>query len=494
MNNSQGPATSKVSAKIEQGLVIGNAHEGVAVYRSIPYAAPPVGPLRWKPPKAPSIWTEPRDATQNGPVCPQIKSSHPIFPPATIQSEDCLSLSIFAPIECVKAPVMVWFHGGGHRIGAGSQLAYEGHAFARQGVILVTINYRLGAFGYFAHPALTADALPGEPLGNYGDMDKVAALHWVKRNIAAFGGDPENITAFGESAGGQSLLYLLANPECSRGLINKAIIQSGGGWFSRQTLAEREVEGVRTIGVLDTSKTMDAEALRSLPAETVVALAGNYRPFIDGQFYRRTPIEAFVAGLELRVPLVIGANDDEGSLIDMLRLAPDQVRHITGDLSKARLVYGINDDHLLARKMVGDALMVAPGRYLANLASQHGTPIWHYSFNYVPESIKRLMPNAKGAIHGVEVSFVFNQASSSGSIEIIDPVDTELSVLMNGCWTAFARTAVPVVNGIKWPSYGSGEETMVFGEGLRVVSHYRKPELDYHVLLANLTASFESIK
>src|SRR5688572_23779124 len=223
-------AQAPVKAKVEGGTLAGEATDRANVFRNIPFAAAPVGPLRWAPPAPAPKWSGERDATQNGPSCPQPMNADgtpngggangPI-------SEDCLQLNVFAPLRVrpgeKKAPVMVWIHGGAHRTGAG--WIYDGSNFARDGVLVVSINYRLGPFGYFAHPALTK-AAGGEPTGNFGLMDQIAALRWVKQNAAAFGGDPNNVTVFGESAGGMSILALLATPSAG-GLYHKAVVQSG---------------------------------------------------------------------------------------------------------------------------------------------------------------------------------------------------------------------------------------------------------------------------
>ncbi len=187
------------------------------------------------PPAAPAKWSAPRDATGFGLICPQPPrlATAPRAPwrRGQTQSEDCLYLNVFTPHGGKHLPVMVWIHGGAHRFGSGSGPLYDGTHFAKDGVILVSINYRLGLLGYFAHPALMKAAAPDAPLGNYGQMDQIAALQWVQRNIAAFGGDPANVTVFGESAGGSSILYMLATPS-AKGLFAKAIVESGGGWFN----------------------------------------------------------------------------------------------------------------------------------------------------------------------------------------------------------------------------------------------------------------------
>ena len=233
-----------VRVATDSGTVVGSTGTDGVVFKGIPFAAPPVGDLRWEPPRPVARWTGDRPAAAYGANCAQKLNPNgapnaggamgPI-------SEDCLFLNVWTPRAPSKAPVMVWLHGGGNAFGAGSLGAYQGEAFTRDGVVLVTINYRLGAFGFFAHPALTKAAKDDEPLVNYGLMDQIEALNWVKRNIAAFGGDPDNVTLFGESAGAQDTLLLMTAP-AAQGLFAKAIVESAPAWTPLATLAKREAQ------------------------------------------------------------------------------------------------------------------------------------------------------------------------------------------------------------------------------------------------------------
>ncbi|HEY0782893.1 MAG TPA: carboxylesterase family protein, partial [Thermoanaerobaculia bacterium] len=216
---------------IDTGVLAGSAADGIQTFKGIPYAKPPVGPLRWRPPQPPAAWKEARDATAFGAACPLGGAA--LEGDGLQTSEDCLTLNVWAPAHADRsspgAPVMVWLHGGANSNGAGAKRYYDGTAFARDGIVLVSLNYRLGPLGFFAHPALTKEAGPSEPLGSYGLMDQVAALGWVKRNARAFGGDPARVTVFGESAGGEDVLALLAVPSAT-GLFQQAIVESGPGW------------------------------------------------------------------------------------------------------------------------------------------------------------------------------------------------------------------------------------------------------------------------
>jgi para-nitrobenzyl esterase len=220
------PALAAPSVAIPQGRLAGTSRDGVAAFRAIPYAAPPVGSLRWRAPAAPKAWRGIRDASAFGPVCPQPPvdwAGHDL----DRQSENCLTLNVWTPslASSARLPVMVWFHGGGYTNGSGSQATYEGTKLAKRGVVIVTVNYRLGGLGFLAHPALSAES-PLHTSGNYGLLDQIAALKWVRANIARFGGNPNNVTIFGQSAGGGSAMLLTISP-LARGLFQKAIFESG---------------------------------------------------------------------------------------------------------------------------------------------------------------------------------------------------------------------------------------------------------------------------
>jgi para-nitrobenzyl esterase len=233
---------------IDTGVLIGASDAVVRTFKGVPYAAAPVGAQRWRPPRPALRWTQPRQATEYGPACPQFAPPgvtdilrYGAAPEPT--SEDCLTLNVWAPKGAANAPVMVWIHGGAGRMGAGSLPYYDGTSFARDGVVLVTVNYRLGHLGSFAHPALTRAAAAGEPLVSYSLMDQIAALEWVRRNIAAFGGNPRNVTLFGESAGALDTLVLMTTPRALP-LFHKAIVESGGGWFPPSYRKDAEKCGV----------------------------------------------------------------------------------------------------------------------------------------------------------------------------------------------------------------------------------------------------------
>ncbi len=459
--------------KVEGGTVVGTEANGVATYRDIPFAAPPVGALRWSSPAAVVPWSGERDASKNGPSCPQ-----PMNPDGSPNgggangptSEDCLQLNVFAPTKAKGAPVMVWIHGGSHLVGAG--WVYDGTNFARDGVILVSINYRLGPLGYFAHPAL--DKAVNGPVGNYGLMDQIAALKWVQRNIAAFGGDPKNVTVFGESAGGMSTLALLATPS-SKGLYEKAIVESGGGWFPAVNLAQAEAIGVTAAGKLDL-KDPTADQLRAVPADDLIAKLrdGTYGPFTDGKLMTESASQAFAAGRAIDVPLIIGSNSGEDSL--MGRWRPEYAARIP---PLAKLVYkdeAAVSDEAVGRALFTDRYMGGPARWIAAQASG-GQPAWLYHFSYVGG---RFRPMMKTAFHAAEIQYVFEYWGRRTPMSVVTDEDKAMASLMHSCWVAFAKTSQPgCASGPAWPAYDAkSDQLMEFGSPSGVRTNFRKSKLD----------------
>jgi len=468
------------SVRVEGGVVVGAARGPAAVFRSIPYAAPPVGPLRWKPPAPVRSWRGARAADTPGPACLQ-----PV-PPGGVPngggytgpvSEDCLTLDVTAPLALAKggrkAPVMVWIPGGGNIFGAANVPSYDAVNFARDGVIVVTMNYRLGALGFFAHPALTAEAPKTQGLVNYGLMDQVAALKWVKRNIAAFGGDPGNVTLFGESAGGGDTLALLSMP-ANKGLFQKAAVESGGGWDHPSTLAQRETQGAELasrLGLAGAGAT--AAQLRALPADKLIVSAGGVAE--DGRMLTETPTQAFARGHALDLPLIIGSNSNEASLLGSFGLAGG----VAGIPPEVRQAYSAEapDDATLARLNFNDRVMGAPARWIAAKGSG-GARTWLYYFSYVPERQRATRP---GTNHASEIPFVFDSLDAvPGRTPLISPSERALAALAHSCWVAFAKTGAPnCAGGQAWPAYDpSTDQLLEFGADTGVRQHFRKAQLD----------------
>lgn len=469
------------------GVWVGPAgsHE-VGSYKGLPFAAPPVGELRWAPPAPAKPWKGVRKADAYGPACPQpSREDGGGGGRAGTQSEDCLTLNIWTPTVWAPAgkkpsplPVMVWIHGGAHRVGSGSFPIYDGTEMARQGVILVTINYRLGLLGYFAHPALTAAAKPGEPLGNYGTMDQIAALQWVHDNIASFGGDPKNVTVFGESAGGSAVIYLLANPH-AKGLFAKAIVESGGGLQRPKGLAEIEKLGVTQAAAIGLPANATLAQMRAKSPEDWIKAQGallagglGFGPFIDGRLITEAPSEAFSSGRAADVPLIIGANSNEASVMATLGARPGAIRLIMGrQMEPFQKLYGAVPEDEFVRQAMGDITFVAPSRWIAQQEAK-GAPSFLYYFSYVTERRRGSIP---GASHGTEIPYVFKTWGLTPQIAaMVTDADKAMSNTMSACWVAFAKTGQPACDGAPaWPAYDPAkDELMEFAPKITV----HKPE------------------
>jgi para-nitrobenzyl esterase len=470
-----------VKVALDTGVVVGSSEDGVNAFRGIPFAAPPVGPLRWAPPKPAAPWSGEREALHSGPSCLQpIKAGQPNEGGVEeAGSEDCLTLQVFAPTGARGAPVMVWLYGGGNSRGASSLGAYDGGAFARDGVILVAVNYRLGNLGFFAHPALTKAAGAGEPLANYGIMDQIAGLKWVQRNIKAFGGDPANVTVFGESAGGQDTLALLSIPS-TKGLFAKAIVESGGGWNDDPSLTKAETAGEALATKLGAPAGATAEQLRAIPAAALIAATGQVSLTIDGRLMVETPTQAFARGHAHDVPLMIGSNSWEASLVaNYIAIPGGPAGLIARQPASVKPAYAGLDEKDAAADMFTDAIMGGPARWIAGKAAS-GAPSYLYYFSYVPESRRGKVP---GAGHATEIPFVFASWSHLGKLgEGVAPLKQTLdeTAIIHGCWVSFAKHGRPekcAPGG--WPAYDPAKDELYeFGLSNGVRTNWRKPQLD----------------
>ena len=473
----QARADGPVTVHVSSGDIVGRETGAIAVFKGVPFAAPPVGPWRWRPPQPVAAWTSPRDASAYGPACPQA-----ILPGGMPNgggyngpvSEDCLNLNVFAPKGAHKAPVMVWIFGGGNVAGANSIAPNDGSAFARDGVVLVSVNYRLGALGFFAHPALTKAAPKGEPIGSYGIMDQIAALKWVRRNIAGFGGDPDNVTIFGESAGGEDVLILMTAP-AARGLFAKATVQSGGGWDDPPELTVGEAQALSLGANAGLPHNPTAEQLRALPADKVIVEPGRFGPMRDGKLVISSPIGVFSGGDQAHVPLIIGSNSDEASLLPPSRYAAFLASQ--PDAVKAAYPEDADDPNKLARDIFTDSVMGAPARMIARLQAKTA-PVWLYEFSYVREVRRGKIP---GANHTSENPYVFDtQMIIPNYADQIRDEDREEAAKMHSCWVSFAKTGTPTCSdGPNWPAYTqAGDQLMEFGLTNGVRQHFRKAQLD----------------
>lgn len=461
------------------GIVRGLREGDVDIFRGIPFAAPPVGEFRWRPPQPVSSWNGVRDATQFGPACAQSGFGRGTGTIAQGSSEDCLYLNVWKPAGSkrgAKLPVMVWIHGGAFVGGSGNT---SGNGFATKGVILVSINYRLGRLGHFAFPALTAEH-PGEPKGSYAFMDQVAALKWVQQNIAAFGGDPGNVTIFGFSAGGVSIHSLMTIPS-ARGLFHKAIGHSSGArdgvLTGRPLNKENESRyypvSAETVGINFARKHgiegTDAAALAKLRALKVEEIVdggqendgqGGPRiypgPILDGKFVVETAESAYKAGRHTRVPFMIGNNSAEiGGPFVNSSSSKEELFSMFGELKEeAKAAYDPEGTREFAEVQTlfnTDKVWTEPARFAARSVAAKGDPAYIFLFSYVPSAMKERMRFGPG--HGTDISFVFDnlRVPEGGAVA---PEDKEVARIMNSYWVNFAKTGNPNGPGLPdWPEY-----------------------------------------
>ena len=439
------------------GPVQGAIENDLTVFRGLPYAAPPVGEQRWREPQPVQPWSVVRQASTVGASCSQMrgKGLEGGGDPGTID-EDCLYLNVFTPrAEAgAKLPVMVWIHGGALIFGSGGLPLYDGSALARRGAVIVTLNYRLGRLGFFTHPTLEQER-PGGPV-NFGLLDQIAALQWVRQNIEAFGGDATKVTVFGESAGAQSVLALMASP-LAAGLFQGAISESPYS-YPGHTRAKAAATGAAiadAVGLPGASASMDA--LRRIPAERLSALEGKEvsltSSFITGDAAVPLPLlEMFQQGREAAVPLVIGSNSDDASVVLAFGIDPAQA---VQKLGKARgLVKAfypeVKDDRQLGLAMGRDVGFTAFARRIAYLHSQKA-PTWRYYFSYTG-----MGAGSAGAGHGAEVAYVMGTTQQCQCLgRPAKPLDLAVERRLGDRWAAFAATGKPE-GSIAWPNDNRG--------------------------------------
>lgn len=488
------------TVKIESGLVAGSGTE-IRAFKGIPFAAPPTGELRWKPPQPPPRWQGVRQATEFGAACMQTPDRRGL-------DEDCLTLNVWTPARETKArlPVMVWVHGGGFVFGSGE---IKGEVLAQRGVVVVSFNYRLGVLGFLAHPALARES-PRRSSGNYGLLDQIAALRWVQRNIAAFGGDPSNVTIFGESAGGSSVCLLLVSP-LARGLFHRAIAQSPGGiatpiphtveaWYGRPPLEREGVELGADIGKLRGAS----------PAE----LMGKWNSVektraVDGWVIPDDPAALLESGRFHRVPVMIGANADEGiTFIADGKLWPENP--MFPELNRARTSLAAYREYLKVtfRDSADEAFALYPaasdGDVRAALARVFGDFFFHLGTRVTAQAVARTGSGAylyyftrispfalrlgAGVMHEAEVPYVMGYLSGEfpklpPGVPPFEEMDRTLSKAMAATWVRFARAGDPNGEGLPaWPQVSrKANEYLEFGDAIRVgqVDGERLRRLDF---------------
>lgn len=478
--------TAAPEIKTTSGTVRGAVKEDVASFKGIPYAAPPVGANRWRPPQPVTPWKEVRDATKDCADCPQRA-----WPGSTaIQSEDCLFLNVWTPVtatEKSKLPVMFWIHGGGFTGGSGSGPGSAGDAFAKHGVILVTINYRLGRLGHFAHPALSKEH-PDEFKGSYAFMDQIAALKWVKENITAFGGDPGNVTIFGFSAGGVAVHSLLTIP-AAKGLFHKAIGHSSGGRdgvltgrpINKENADPLYAISAETIGINFARRhkigSTDADALAKLRSLTVAQIVDGGQendstgariysgPIFDGKLVVETAESAYKAGRQPGVPLMIGNCSAEiGGQFVSIATSKEQLFSLFGELEgEAKAAFDPEGNKEFAEvqtKFNTDWVWGEPARMTARAFLAKRAPAYLFQFGYVPVAARERA--RYGAGHGSDISFVFNTLNARWGGGEATPDEKELARIMNTYWTNFAKTGNPNGKGVpNWPLYDTQKEEIL---------------------------------
>jgi para-nitrobenzyl esterase len=474
---SAGSAAARPVVQAPAGSVAGEAAGGLNVFKGIPYAAPPTGQRRWRPPAPLAPWSVVREAKEFGPACLQ-----PRMPPGGIYAselpqlgEDCLTLNVWAPKRAKAAPVMVWIHGGSLNTGSSRESMYDGAALARRGIVVVSINYRLGVLGWLALPELSAES-PDGVSGNYGLLDQIAALTWVKRNIAAFGGDPSKVTIAGESAGGLSVMYLMASP-LARGLFDKAIAQSAYMISTPELKARRfgmepaEAGGARLAQHVGAK---DLAALRAMDAVDLVARApkAGFAPFgvVDGKVLTRQLVETFDRGEQAPVPIVVGFN--EGEIRSLRMLAPPKPASAEAYEAAIRQRYGdLSDDFLklypatdLSQSLLAttrDALYGWTAERLADKQTALGKPAFLYLFDHgYPAAQARDLH----AFHAAELPYIFgthDRTPAGWRKPPASSVELRLTQAIQGYWADFVKTGAPG-GSPAWKSYGEARAYMAF--------------------------------
>lgn len=452
----------------DAGKVSGTFAGKVRSFKGIPFASPPVGELRWKAPVAIKPWRGIRECQSFGPSPMQPKPA-PFGPwtwPYLIEpepiSEDCLYLNVWTPAEKAgrKLPVLVWVYGGGFTSGGSSCKIYDGEALAAKGVVVVSFNYRVGIFGFFSHPELSNESGIGAS-GNYGLMDQIAALQWVKRNIASFGGDPANVTIAGQSAGSMSVNALVASPVAA-GLFQKAIAQSGAN-FTRTspTLEEAEQEGMRLAGGASLSR------LRSLPPEEIMSKDVNMRgPVVDGYVLPKQIADIFQSGSSNTVALLTGWNLDEGLMFGPPKKAVEFRREIGelfgSDSASALTCYRASNDEQAARSQLElsrDRTFAMQNFIWAKTEADKGNKVYVYRFARKVPAAGEL--ERYGAYHTGEVPYVFDNLRFGD--RPYDSSDRKLASMMSAYWVNFIKTGNPNASGLpQWPIFDAKVNSMLF--------------------------------
>jgi para-nitrobenzyl esterase len=476
--------TPSTIVTVEGGRLRGTLDRDILSFKGIPYAAPPVGPLRWRPPQPAVAWRGDRDAGAFGADCMQPRESRPGTEARPAPSEDCLFVNVWRPAAAGKRslPVLVWIHGGAFITGGSSSPTQDGARLAAHGLVVVSLNYRLGRFGFFGFPALTQEH-PAEPHGNYAYMDQLSALRWVHRNIAAFGGDPDQVTVMGESAGGEAVAALLAAPQAA-GLFRRVILQSSGArsflagmsalGHDRPGLPSAERIGVafaRSAGIAGEGAAA-LQALRALDPPAIAAgitadalmrgdTAATYTgPMIDGRIVAEEPRLAYLAGRTMKVDLLSGATSAD---LGMAAAPSKDALFDRFGAARTAAVAAYDPDSLLdlptlAKRIGSDQLMVEPARMLAALAGRHGQAAYEYRFAYLP--VAKRIGRPVGPRHGADVPFAFDRLEAAGYP--VSAQDSTMAAIVCAYFANFARQGDPNGPGLpRWPRYTVAADTIM---------------------------------
>jgi carboxylesterase type B len=470
---------------VESGLLSG-AGDDVVCFKGIPYAAPPVGDLRWRPPQPPVAWSGVRTTHDFGADPLQAPTARTRAPG---MDEDCLSLNIWTPAQrgSEKLPVMVWLYGGSFVAGSASDPRCDGESFARKGVVLVTVNYRVGVLGFLAHPALTAESEHGSS-GNYGTLDVLAALAWIKRNIAGFGGDPERVTLFGVSAGAALISLLLTSP-LAKGLVQQTIQQSPGAFRPLASLQDAETEGLKLGADIDALRHLSAAEIFAktsllVPKQRGLTTPRVLRPIRDGWVIKSDERDAYGRGEIVAVPSIVGTNADEGSKLTAAWdiTTPEAldkliVESFGSSAQQARTLYAGNGQAVRASvaAMFADTQFNDGARGVARGLVAKGVPVYRYL-------LLRQRPGGGPPNHGDDVPYVFASLAAAAKLDAApyNDADERLAETIQDAWVRFAATGNPNGSDLPhWPASDAEERYLELDEPIGVGRGWRKPQLDF---------------
>jgi len=491
-------ATASLQVDIETGTLQGAMVDDVVAFKGIPYAAPPIGELRWRPPQAAASWSGVQQATDYGPYCAQPVSDALGFQLGAI-SEDCLVLNVWTPHKKLssqsaeKLPVMVWIHGGGYSNGSGNVPRLNSPTLAKEGVVLVTMNYRLSLFGFMVHPAILASH-PEDPQGNYGVLDTIASLKWVQRNIAAFGGDPDNVTIFGESAGAGLVNTLMIAPR-AKGLFHRAISQSSSLGLALNQSVDRRM-GFRPSGIkageayVKNLKIGDGDSddlaakLRSLTTSELLdglGYSNRFTPLVDHDVIPGQPASLYAAGKQHPVPYMTGGVSWEASLGRAIGggFSPERAAMLVPAADKQRLYPGLEGEPL-EDAIFGDLLALSSSRYVAENISKTDQPAYRFYFSYVAADRRSRQP---GVAHTDDIAFVMQTLDKETDLKTITDRDWEVSQLISAYWVQFAKTGNPNREGLpEWPAFEyERPQTLEIGDEVHVHDNFLGERMAYHV-------------